>query len=340
MNTPVLEAKSLAIGYKQKRRPASLISEDLGLDLKRGEIVCLIGPNGVGKSTLLRTLAGLQPPLAGEVLVEGKDIAELGIQERAQRIGIVLTERVDVGMLTSFALVSLGRHPYTDWTGRLADRDVEITLWAFDAVGATDLINRFVGQLSDGERQKVMIARALAQEPNVIILDEPTAYLDLPRRVEILGVLKDLAHKRGRTILLSTHDLDIAIRTADRLWVMGGEGTIDVGAPEDLILEGTLEAVFEREGVAFDREHGSFVIANGSSRTVTLHGSGTVGRWTARALERTGFLISENGSSTGIHIEIVETKAGTLWKTISEDQGLEHSSLHDLLAYLRTHYQS
>ena len=336
MTEGVLTAKDLSIGYRHRRRPDTVVGRGLDIHVSDGEIVCLIGPNGVGKSTLIRTLAGLQPPLNGEVFVEEQALSSIDPRERAQSIGIVLTERVDVGMLTAFALVSLGRHPYTDWTGRLTEIDVKATRWALAAVGATDLTERFVGELSDGERQKVMIARALAQEPHVIILDEPTAYLDLPRRVEILGVLRDLAHDTNRAILLSTHDLDLAIRTADRLWLMGRSGSVQVGAPEDLVLTGALEEAFEEEGVVFDRDHGSFVLANGSARTVTLSGQGTTATWTARALQRVGYRISENGGNTGIHVDVIESSDGNRWRTIHAGNETVHRSLHDLLLFLRS----
>ncbi len=189
-------------------------------------------------------------------------------------IGIVLTERVNVGMLSSFALVALGRHPYTGWSGRLTTEDHAAVEWALKAVGAAELSSQHVAEISDGERQKVMIARALAQAPRLIILDEPTAYLDLPRRAEIMSLLKRLARTTHRAIIFSTHDLELALRSADGMWLLshgkeicrtnamtGKAATISTGAPEDLALDGSMDNTFESEGVTFDQRNGSFVIA-------------------------------------------------------------------------------
>ena len=177
----------------------------------------------------MRTLAGLQKPLAGEVFLEDRDLHGLTESERARLLGLVLTERVDVGNLSAYALVALGRYPYTGWDGSLSPADEEVVRWAIDAVGARDLAARSVGELSDGERQKVMIARALAQEPAVLLLDEPTAFLDLPRRVEIVQLLRRLVGDSDRAVLLSTHDLDLALRCADRLWLLPLDGPCNWG---------------------------------------------------------------------------------------------------------------
>ncbi|MEO0562833.1 MAG: ABC transporter ATP-binding protein, partial [Chloroflexota bacterium] len=228
----VLETHNLSVGY-----PAHTVASELSLSLASGELVCLLGPNGAGKSTLMRTVAGMQPILAGRVTIGPDDLARLSPRERAARLSVVLTERPNLGLLNGYALVALGRHPYTDWTGRLSPHDEAVVRWAVEAVDATDLADRPMTKLSDGQRQKLMIARALAQESEVMLLDEPTAFLDLPRRAEVMGLLRNLAAQTGRAILLSTHDLDLALRTADKLWLMS-EGAVRVGTPEDLVLSG------------------------------------------------------------------------------------------------------
>ncbi|PMP84292.1 MAG: ABC transporter ATP-binding protein, partial [Roseiflexus castenholzii] len=253
MSATVLATEDLSIGYAPRRAPWRVIADNLNLALHAGEVVCLLGPNGVGKSTLLRTLVGMQPPLSGRVLLDGADIAALSPREIARRLSIVLTERIEVGQLTAYALVALGRHPHTDWTGRLTPHDEDVVRRALEAVDAVNLAARLVHELSDGERQRVMVARALAQEPLVMALDEPTAFLDLPRRVEMMRLLRRLAHEMNRAILLSTHDLDLALRTADTLWLLAPGGVIHVGAPEDLVLNGAFEATFANEGMTFDR---------------------------------------------------------------------------------------
>ncbi|MDA8020919.1 MAG: ABC transporter ATP-binding protein, partial [Thermoanaerobaculia bacterium] len=230
------------------------------MQLRPGELVCLVGPNGAGKSTLMRTLAGMQPALGGEVLLDGADIHRLSARERARRLSVVSTDPVATGLLDVEAVVGLGRYPHTGWSGRLREEDHRIVRWAIAAVGIEDFVHRTVSELSDGERQKVMIARALAQEPQVMVLDEITAFLDLPRRVQMMQLLRQLARSSNRAILLSTHDLDLALRSADTIWLMPRDQPLVVGAPEDLVLGGDFESVFVREGIHFDREQGSFRI--------------------------------------------------------------------------------
>ena len=326
----ILETHDLTVGYT---RPHKVVVDHLDLALVPGELVCLIGPNGAGKSTLMRTIAGLQPPLAGRVLLMGDDIRRLSAHELAQRLSLVLTERVDVGLLPAYDLVALGRHPYTDWAGRLTVEDEAAVRQAIEAVGAVALAGRSVNELSDGERQKIMIARALAQEPALMLLDEPTAYLDLPRRVEIMGLLRRLAHESGRAILLSTHDLDLALRSADRIWLLPNKGGMQTGAPEDLVLSGAFEAAFRSEGVTFDAHEGTFTLnGGGGTRYVTLVGEGLQALWTRRALERAGFavLAQANGKQP-----LAQVVAGVdEWQVVRAGQVTVCHSLHDVVSLL------
>lgn len=285
---PVLQTIHLAIGYDHPRR---LIRERLSLAIDPGEVVCLIGPNGAGKSTLLRTLAGMQPPLAGEVRLQAHDLHKLSARERARLLAVVLTERIDGGLLTGYGLVALGRHPYTDWTGQLSADDEQRIAEAVAMVGGEALAARRFSQLSDGEQQRLLIARALAQEPALLLLDEPTAYLDLPRRAEVFALLRDLARRTGRAVLLSTHDLDLALRTADRIWLLPASGEMVAGVPEDLVLNGSFAAAFAAEGVQFDPQTGSFRLRTHTHGSVALTGSGLALTWTARALERAGYAL-------------------------------------------------
>jgi iron complex transport system ATP-binding protein len=313
----ILRTQGLTIGYHHAGRAETVIAADLDLSLRRGELVCLLGPNGAGKSTLMRTLAGLQPALRGEIWLDGDHPADLSARELARRLSIVLTERIDVGNLSVHDLVALGRHPYTDWWGKLTPHDEEVVRWAVRAVGAGNLAERPVQELSDGERQKAMIARALAQEPLLILLDEPTAFLDLPRRVEVMGLLRTLARQTGRSILLSTHDLDLALRSADRLWLLSAEGEIQTGAPEDLVLSRAFERVFASEGIIFDGYTGSFRIIRDSAGIIHLHGDGMPALWTTRALEREGFCVDRDG-----------TGASTAAVTITQNGDDPQWSLH------------
>lgn len=332
----ILETHDLAVGYQLPRRQPITVARHLSLHVSAGEMVCLIGTNGAGKSTLLRTLAGMQKPLAGRVLIDGSELHKLMPFERAKRLGIVLTERPNVGLLSGYALVALGRHPYSDWTGRLTRYDEAVIRWAVDAVGASDIADRPVMELSDGQRQKLMIARALAQEPQLILLDEPTAFLDLPRRVEIMHLLKYLTRETGRSVLISTHELDLAIRTADSIWLMS-DGVVRTGTPEDLILNGSFEAAFQSEGLAFNRETGAFDTHQHKGRVIAVSGSGTAATWTCRALERAGLTIvqsAHNGTPPELCIEVDESHSQTQWRLISGETQTTCMSISDVLQVL------
>ncbi len=287
---PHLSATNLTIGYLPPRRDRIVVAAELNVDLKSGELVCLLGPNGVGKSTLMRTLAGMQKPLNGAVTIDDLDVHGMTPEDRARRIGIVLTDRIDVGHLTVRTLVALGRYPHTNWMGNLTQEDEQAVDIALRAVDAMVLADRSATELSDGERQKVMIARALAQDTDAILLDEPTAFLDLPRRVETMDLLRGLAAETGKAILLSTHDLDLAIRNADRLWLMA-EGEIHTGIPEVLILDGRFAVTFGRGGIRFDLETGGFRVGTGNGERIAVLGNGAAAVWTARALERIGYSV-------------------------------------------------
>ena len=345
MNEPrrtVLQACGLTIGYPRRgKTPSHVISSGIEIELHRGEMVCLLGPNGVGKSTFLRTMAAMQRPLAGKVLFDGADIHAISPRDLARRLSVVLTERVNVGLLTVYALVSLGRHPYTDWAGRLTDRDHEAVRRAIEAVGAEDLVHRPIIELSDGERQKVMVARALAQEPSVMILDEITAFLDLPRRVEIMRLLRRLAHESGHAVLLSSHDLELAIRCADRIWLMpkgGDDGTaarILSGAPEDLVLDGAFESVFAGEGIVFDRDAGHFKLHESAIGAAVLSGGGIIASWTARALERLGYRVQRDGQGV-LQVDILEAGGRTVWVARRDGRMSRHHSIGELVSSIRS----
>ena len=202
--------QSLSIGYSHK-----VIAADINAQIKGGELTCLIGRNGTGKSTLMRTLAGFLKPLGGSALLDGRDVGRLSPAERSHLISVVLTDRVDVDGMRVKDLVSVGRQPYTGFFGKMSSDDEEVVNKAIADVGMTDFAGRQVNSLSDGERQKVMIAKALAQQTPVILLDEPTAFLDYPSKKEMFQMLSQLCHEQGKAALVSTHDLDIALPIAD-----------------------------------------------------------------------------------------------------------------------------
>ena len=320
----VLRTEDLAIGYRRARKAPAVIASDLSFSLRPGELVCLLGPNGAGKSTLMRTLARLQPPLSGRIWLDDRLLDDLRPGQLARRLSIVLTDRVDVGAMSGYGLVSLGRHPYTGWTGTLEEQDQQIVQWALQAVHAKELADRLTVEMSDGERQKVLIARALAQQPSVMLLDEPTAFLDLPRRVEVMDLLRQLASENGQAILLSTHDLDLALRNADRLWLLSADGELFDGAPEDLILNGAFERVFSAEGVTFDRERGSFHTHQEACGRLRLEGDGVAAFWTRRALERIGYAVEKEGetgdaASYATVLPPLQSAVGTVSVRIQDD---------------------
>ncbi|MCS6835295.1 MAG: ABC transporter ATP-binding protein [Anaerolineae bacterium] len=336
----VLETQDLAIGYAASRRPRIVVAQGLNLRLEAGRLVCLLGANGVGKSTLMRTIAAVQKPLAGRVLLAGRDTARLKPRQLASYLSVVLTERPNIGLLNGYALVALGRHPHTDWTGRLSRHDEAVIRWAVEAVGACDVAERPVMELSDGQRQKLMIARALAQEAPLILLDEPTAFLDLPRRAEIMRLLRHLASQTGRAILLSTHDLDLALRSADTLWLMAA-GQVCVGAPEDLVISRAFEDAFRSEGVVFDRTTGTFSVQAERRGTAVVHGQGIVHTWTRRALQRSGFALldevegPERHAPPLLHIRLHESAERVQWSVDWGGAEATCSSIGELLAALQ-----
>lgn len=215
-----IETHDLSIGYPLNRREKKVIHTALNLQLFAGEVTCLLGLNGCGKSTLLKTLCGFLPPLSGNVTICDKPICQYSQNQLSTLVGVVLTEKSSAGGITVYELVSLGRYPHTDFFGRLKPEDHNIIKNSLQAVGILDKADRFVAELSDGERQKAFIAKALSQECPIIILDEPTAFLDVTSKVETMQLLGNLASTQGKSILLSTHDLDLAIRTSDRLWLL------------------------------------------------------------------------------------------------------------------------
>jgi iron complex transport system ATP-binding protein len=342
MNDGILTTHDLSIGYRVSGKRVRCVACDVNVSLQAGEVVCLLGPNGAGKSTLLRSLAGMQPPIAGEVRLLGENISALSALDLAKRLSLVLTEKVDVGMLCAYTLVSLGRYPYTDWWGNLTPEDESIIHWALKSVGAEHLASRQVSELSDGERQKIMIARALAQSPMVMLLDEPTAFLDLPRRVEIMQLLRQLARETHQAILLSTHDLDLALRLADQVWLLTSDGILNVGAPEDLVLSGAFADTFRSEGVEFDVASGEFQLNIPSKEEVIVIGEGLAALWTTRALQRVGFSVRqfENSSfladatSIQILVEVISSSQNILWRLIQPEIVRSYDSLYKLIKFL------
>lgn len=228
--------------------------EGLNASLYSGQLTCLLGANGVGKSTLLKTLSAFQRPLSGQILLEGRSLSNYSTHQLSKLISIVLTGKSRVRNMTIAEMVGLGRSPYTGFWGRLSARDKKVVEESLDLIGITALKDRFIQTLSDGERQKMMIAKALAQQTPIIFLDEPTAFLDFPSKVELLLLLRRLAHEMDKTIFLSTHDFELVLQVADVLWLMDEKQGLSAGSPKKLSESGDLGRYVERKGIAFDRE--------------------------------------------------------------------------------------
>ena len=242
-----LVLKDLVIGYNT-RAGQRRVTAPLSVKLPEGRLICLVGRNGVGKSTLLRSLSGLQPPLSGDVLLGGSSIASYSHKALARLVSVVTTRDVPVPSMTSWEVVALGRSPYTQFWGQLSPADKEIVDRSIDITGISPLASRRVGSLSDGERQKVMIAKAIAQETPVILLDEPTAFLDYPSKVSTLSLLSRLAREMGRTILVSTHDVEHALRLSDEVLLLQKEGLYKVLRRDALVLDHSADGLGQQVG--------------------------------------------------------------------------------------------
>lgn len=253
----VITATDLCIGYRTHKEEKK-VHEHLSFELYPGELTSLLGANGAGKSTLLRTLSASQPSLAGDLQLLDKPLQHYSEKERSRTIGVVLTDKTQAGGLTVYELVALGRQPHTGFFGRLHRHDHAIIQEALDAVGITHKAQSYTAELSDGERQKVMIAKALVQECPLIILDEPTAFLDVVSRIEIMTLLHRLAVEQNKAILLSTHDIEQALVLSDKLWLLSKEKGLQCGVTEDMILSHQMDNLFSHSNIRFDYDHGIY----------------------------------------------------------------------------------
>lgn len=295
----VLQGTNVTIGYKKGKNVYS-VHQQLNFQLYRGELTCLLGANGAGKSTLLRTLAAAQPALSGELTLLGHPLNTYSEKERSKNIGIVLTDKTQAGGLTVYELVALGRQPHTGFFGRLHKEDKYIIAHALQSVGIAHKSNCYTAELSDGERQKVMIAKALVQECPLILLDEPTAFLDVTSRIEIMQLLHRLAVEEQKAILLSTHDIEQALVLADRLWLMSKENGLECGVTEDLIMHNSMDTLFpSNTSIKFDLMHGVFTPTVKEKKQIYLETDNeTLRHWVQNALNRNGFLCMDTNSSS------------------------------------------
>jgi iron complex transport system ATP-binding protein len=318
----VFSTHNLSVGYDYKKR-FFVVQENLNLTLQEGEMVCLIGPNGSGKSTLMRTLSGLQGALNGKILIDEHDLTVLSHKKRAEKIAVVLTDKIEIENATVWDIVAFGQHPYNHWIGGLSSFGKEKIKESIRLVNLEHKKDKLLNELSDGEKQRVMIAKALAQDTPIIILDEPTAHLDMPSRVEIMLLLHKLAHETNKTILLSTHELDLALQAADRIWLLHEKRGLIDGVPEDLVLNGIFNQIFQSKSYYFNTANGNFSMNYPLKKTISIAGEPMRMYWTLRALARIGVGAEENAAPK---IEITDAH----WKM----NGTIFNSIKDLLQEL------
>ena len=326
----ILNTHNLTVGYRKGNNVTTILS-NLDIDLHRGALVALVGANGIGKSTLLRSITGNQQPLSGHVEIGGNPLDTISKKELSRLLGIVNTDRTQAGGLTVRELVSLGRQPYTGFLGILDAYDRCIVSEALNSAGIAHKAECFVAELSDGERQKVMIAKALAQDTPIIILDEPTAFLDVESRMETMLLLHRLAHEQNKAILLSSHDLSQSMMLADELWVITHDRRMLNGNTEDLVLSGAMNDIFTSQNISFDLEHGDYCINTECNNLVHLEcHNATLTRWIDNALKRNGFAM-DNNASVGISISARSANDFTITTATASTSATSISQLLSIL---------
>lgn len=292
-NEILLSAENLRVGYLLGKKEIK-VCDGMNFELKRGELVALLGPNGAGKSTLLRTLSSSLQPLSGNVYYSGRLLKNISQRDLSRKISVVLTDHTQAGGLTVSELVSLGRQPYTGFFGRLKARDLRLVDEAINSVGLSFKSNSYMAELSDGERQKAMIAKALVQETDVLLLDEPAAFLDVASKLELMALLRQIAVERDCAVLFSSHDVEQALTLSDKLWLMSRAGLL-CGCTEDMVLQGHLSDLFRSNNVRFDIGSGVYRLCSDTSARVSVKAQDLcLLFWAKNALLRNGYGITDS----------------------------------------------
>jgi iron complex transport system ATP-binding protein len=331
--TDILSIRSLKIGY-QSGRNSRILLPPLNAGAGKGELIAVIGKNGIGKSTLLRTIAGLQAALSGEIFYEERNLRDYSRTDLAQTVGYISTEIVKVSSMRVYDLVALGRFPYTNWLGKMEAADHQIIMDAIEKTGLSVLRDRFISELSDGERQKAMIARILAQDTDIMIMDEPTAFLDIGSKFEILHLMHRLSQNSGKTIIFSTHDLNVALSQADKIWLVLPEG-IEEGAPEDLMLRGAFDNLFESSAVRYNPDNGTYSFMPEKKGEIFMEGSGIMLHYSKKALVRAGFSVIEGNNQPCLEVPSGDC---TLWQFRDRERVRSFGSLYDFIAWISSEW--
>jgi iron complex transport system ATP-binding protein len=325
----ILSLDSLKIGYGSGKNENVLLPP-LVAGAKRGELISVIGRNGIGKSTLLRTLTGLQIPLGGDITIGGKNIREYSRMELAQNVGYISTEIIKVNNMSVYDLVALGRYPHTNWTGKLESNDHDVIMDALEKTSMISFRRKFVSELSDGERQKAMIARILAQDTGIMIMDEPTAFLDVASKYEILHLMRMLSRDSDKTIIFSTHDLQMAISQSDKVWLIL-DSEMTEGAPEDLMIAGAFDHLFNSSTVLFNSDDGTFSFRSDTKGSIFIEGQGKYRHWTEKAINRAGFTVSKEKTFPFV---VIPSDNDSQWQLSAKSDVYKFNTIYDLISSL------
>ena len=261
MSVKTIHTEALSTGYQLGRGKVKILHHDLNLQIRQGQLVCLLGLNGTGKSTLLRTLLGFEKAISGLVKIDDKNLNDISIREIARLISVVLTDRIEDHFLTAYEVTLTGRYPHGSMTGRVTLEDKLIVEDTFTQLSINHLSDSVFQKLSDGEKQRVLIARAIVQETPFIFMDEPVAFIDSPGKIGIMYLIKQLAEKYNKGVLMATHDLESALTYGDRLWLLGNDGKFEEGQPNQLVDSGSFNRFFDRENVTFDKDTHRFIFS-------------------------------------------------------------------------------
>ena len=322
----LLETKSLSIGYHSKNEHKQL-QQDINVVLNKGEIVSLMGQNGVGKTTFIKSIAGLHTPLSGEVFIDRNNLNSLSQSDLSKKISLVLTEKPFSLNMTVVELISIARHPYSNWLGVLNEKDKEVIEWAISETHINYIANDRLYELSDGQLQKVMIARALAQETELIILDEPAAHLDLNNKIEVMLLLRKIASK-GKGILISTHDMQVSTQLSDKLWLFNFNKGVLEGSPEDLILDGTLEETLYLKNYGYDMIYGTIEVEQPGPE-ITVRAPQKEKFWIEVALKRNGFKVVMDAPTS------ISPGKKSGYQLQTKDNLSSHDTIHQMIESLK-----
>ncbi len=323
----IIALEDFSIGYEKQK----ILLSELNLSIRKGEMIALIGRNGTGKSTLLKSMIGLIPMLAGNCFLDGLPLHLYDLRKRAQKVSYVSSQVSKLTSISVFELVSLGRTPHTGWLGKLGENDRNEVKQALNKVQLEAYVHRPLEQLSDGERQRVMIARALVQNTPLMVLDEPTAFLDIPNKYDLIHLLTGF-RDGGKSIVYSTHDLETAMMCADKLWVIHN-GRILEGAPEDLGISGIFNTIFESTGITFDEDTLRFRYNESTTGSIQLSGEPENALiWTRSALARLGFVVKDSAET---HLHVTKSELEYRWTLSQKEEKISFGNLYSLARFLK-----